>query len=263
LIRSNAFIKDFKGRTKSLSKRLKLFVKNPNEENAHDVRTAVRRVEVGISVLPSSSRTRRRTKKFRRVFRKLLKQSAKVRDLDIIYSRLSKYPTAPGRDKLMQDLKKRRKEVVQRTKDFTTIATKISPPNLKPKMISDTKLGRRFNRVVGKLAAKINKRLPLVLADETKIDDLHKVRIDSKRLRYVLELAPGDKQSEKLLSVLRDWQDALGSVRDIDVTLDFLRGLPKSPETDEILTKETNNRKQGYEKFVQLCKERPGAKIPS
>jgi CHAD domain-containing protein len=219
-------------------------------------------MDVVAVLFPKRLRRKRKTKRLRKIHRKFLKRSATVRDLDVIHSKLSSYPATVTRNRLLNTIKKSRKDAVVPAIDVAKRARKVPVPQPKIKDLSEPKLQNRFGQVVGKLTARVNKRLPIALKDPSNVDDLHKLRIDSKRLRYALEMAAEEKPSQ-LLEVLRSWQDVLGSVHDWDVTIEYLKGLKKSPEMNDYLTNETTKRKEHYEKFVELCKERPGAKIPS
>jgi len=66
----------------------------------------------------------------------------------------------------------------------------------------------------------VRKLLDAVLKDESHAEELHALRKETKKLRYLMELA---EESPPELSALAAWQESLGGIRDIDVAIDYLR----------------------------------------
>ena len=58
-----------------------------------------------------------------------------------------------------------------------------------------------------------------MLTAESKVDELHALRLEIKKLRYLLELS--EKSPPELPMVTR-WQESLGAIHDLDVALRFL-----------------------------------------
>jgi CHAD domain-containing protein len=113
---------------------------------------------------------------------------------------------------------------------------------------------------VRKLSSKITSKLPLVREDPSKVEELHVVRRDCKQLRYVLEMDEFARPPKALVA-LRSWQDLLGTIRDHDVMIAYLRVLKKSPEILAALNTETENRNNSYRKFIETSKENPVSRI--
>ena len=61
-----------------------------------------------------------------------------------------------------------------------------------------------------------------LLSDESKAVELHSLRKEIKKMRYLTELA--DKPAERL-SFLAKWQDSLGAIHDLDVAIAYLKGV--------------------------------------
>ncbi len=127
---------------------------------------------------------------------------------------------------------------------------------MKPRDLSESSLQKRYDKVMRKLGSKITSELPLVREDQSKVDELHVVRRDCKRLRYVLEMSEFKKPPKPLVA-LRSWQDLLGAIRDHDVMTEYLRGLKKSPEIQTALNLESENRRKSYLKFVEVSRDNP------
>jgi CHAD domain-containing protein len=127
---------------------------------------------------------------------------------------------------------------------------------VKSRDLPDSELQKRYNKVVRKLSSKITSEIPLVREDPSKVEELHVVRRDCKRLRYVLEMGEFSRPQKSLVA-LRSWQDLLGAIRDHDVMIAYLRGLNKSSEIQLALNTEIESRSNSYRKFVEASRENP------
>lgn len=249
---------------KSLGKTLEAFLDDPNEDNLHDVRIAVRRTDASMSALPKRFRERRKTKRLLSKLEDLLRRSAKVRDLDAVRARLSGYPPNRVLDRLLRSVEKSRGRQLRLTTALAASIHNLSSLCPDTKDVRDRKeIRKRLNKVVKKLRLKVNRTLPIVLAEPDKTEALHSLRKDCKRLRYTLELVPVHGEDSELIETLISWQDLLGAVRDGDVTIDYLEGLERSVvAVDKILRAENGRRKHDYEKFAGTCRETFGARLP-
>ena len=86
-----------------------------------------------------------------------------------------------------------------------------------------------------------------VLKDEAKTEELHSLRKEAKKLRYLLELAD---ESPRGLSVLTAWQDSLGAIHDLDVAISYLGESRIAFEKDRALRELRRERHRRYLKFV-------------
>ena len=120
---------------------------------------------------------------------------------------------------------------------------------------------KRIFKIAKKLVCSIEISLPLVLSDESRISELHKLRRDLRKLRYILSVAKaGNKRivMKKLGRAagaeidLKELQNLLGSIHDCDVTIEYLN---KKANSGEFLAKEISNRKQLYQEFVNRMKK--------
>jgi CHAD domain-containing protein len=129
-------------------------------------------------------------------------------------------------------------------------------------------LEARFNKVVASLVEDIELSLPVVLTNPDKIKELHELRKDCKKLRYLLELIPhqdsnssnnkdvNDKDIHSMITTLEDIQDILGSIHDNDTAISFLKQVSrrKKWKVSHILYNEISERAKKYEDLVQFCK---------
>ena len=132
--------------------------------------------------------------------------------------------------------------------------------------ISNKESKKRFSKVIGKFATRIEHNLPIVVNDNEKITELHELRKDCKKLRYLLELLPDnndknptnekDDYVSKLMEKLENLQDKLGIIHDYDTMIAYLnrrkgKGI-RSTLIQSILTKIGRERQNKYEEFVKF-----------
>ena len=121
--------------------------------------------------------------------------------------------------------------------------------------ICQKKLQQRFNKVVTKLIHRIELNFPIIITNSNKIEELHEMRKNCKKLRYMLELLPDDrKEVPKTIIELEKLQDMLGSIHDNDIVIAYLKAT-RVPKADQsILDNEFLERNHKYEEFIQFCK---------
>jgi CHAD domain-containing protein len=100
----------------------------------------------------------------------------------------------------------------------------LSTPRVKESAISTKELEMRYNRVVVRLRERIELRLPVVLTNADKLKELHEMRKDSKKLRYLLELSSHqNKEMHAMIAELEDIQDILGTIHDCDTMISYMK----------------------------------------
>jgi CHAD domain-containing protein len=256
LITRDSFAKEYGRFAKALTRRVKAYLRDPNAENVHRLRTATRRLQAAFALLPKTTRNEIKAQKTMARIKELMKVNASVRDQDIILSKLSMYKESPTYERLTEGLRKSRKSHLEQAKELALSVQKDPGPRVKPRDLSNPVLQRRYNKVVRKLGSKITSELPLVREDSSKVEELHIVRRDCKQLRYVLEMSEFSRPPKPLVT-LRSWQDLLGTIRDHDVMIEYLRGLRRSAEIQVALNIEIENRNKNYRKFVEVSRENP------
>jgi CHAD domain-containing protein len=256
LITRDSFAKEYDRFAKALTRRVKAYLRDPNAENVHRLRTATRRLQAAFALLPKATRNQNKAQKAMGRIKKLMKVNASVRDQDIILSKLSAYKQNPAYERLIEDLRKSRKFHLEQAKELAMSVQKNPGPRVKPRDLSDLTLQRRYNKVVRKLSSRITSKLPLVREDPSKVEELHVVRRDCKQLRYILEMSEFSRPPKTLVA-LRSWQDLLGTIRDHDVMIEYLQGLRGSTELQVALNIEIENRNKNYRKFVEVSRENP------
>ena len=250
MITAASFKKKFESDIERVDRRIESYLDSSSEEKIRDVRTAIRRLEAN-SKLMSRVLRRGRVSKYLDLCKKFFKISTEVRDLDIIQAKLTGYVELKSHKKTFKQIKNRRKELLVSSRKAAR-NIKNRRPVLDSSHLRESKLRKRFNKVVFKLNSDLQYLLPLVLKDPENVKELHSFRKTCKRLRYLLEVDPMKEGFSALIDLLRKWQDLLGEIRDSDITIDYFMRLRKAKSVAGALAKERNVRDHAYKKFVSL-----------
>ena len=117
-------------------------------------------------------------------------------------------------------LRNQRSDAAARAKVACELLGESPPPAIDQSAVKGRKISRRLRKGTRKHARAAVRLLPEVLGDESKVDELHALRLEVKKLRYLLEL-PNRKPPE--MDLMTRWQESLGAIHDLDVALEFLR----------------------------------------
>jgi CHAD domain-containing protein len=254
-ISSKSFVKTLQENMQRVDRRVDGYLANSNEGNIHDVRTAIRRVDASFMSLPKNVRKKNRAYNYTTVSKRLFKINSQVRDYDIIYGKLEKYSSEPVYIELTESLKKRRDAKLRKARNIALSLRKLPLPKIDEDDIPDKNLQRRFNKVVSKYSDRIELNFPVVLTNASKIGQLHQMRKDCKKLRYLLELLTDqNKETGRMISELEEVQDMLGAIHDDDIMTAYLKRARRPKAVHHILDDEMAERTKKYEEFVQFCK---------
>lgn len=256
-----------------VSNKLDDYIKEPNGENIHDIRKAVRRLEASYRALPSKKvRKKRVIREYTKYSKELFTINSQIRDFDIIGEKLSS-DAKPAQQDVIKSIEgsliKQRKTKLNEAISFALELRKLHVPKLTKKIkISNKRSKKRFSKVISRFATRIEHNLPIVANNNEKITELHELRKDCKKLRYLLELLPDNNGKDettkkdgyvsKLMEKLEKVQDLLGIIHDYDTIIAFLkrrkgRGT-RSTLVHSILTKLNRERQNKYEEFVKFVK---------
>jgi CHAD domain-containing protein len=249
-----SFVAKYVRTKKILTKRLKASLKDPSPEKVRSLRIAMRRMRLSTDLLPKKIRKAKITQDFLAALDEASKAIAKVRDLDIILSKISTYKPEMRIEERIARINETRESQLQAARRLTIAFQKAPIPKVREKDLSVPKLQKRLNKTTNLLIGAINGRLPMVLKDSSNIRDLHLLRMDCRRLRYLTELFRS-KKTTRVLPRLRSWQSQLGFIHDSDLTIEYLRNLGEAPEIQPILNDLVTQRMQSYEKFSSIAKQ--------
>jgi len=242
--------------TKRVDNRLNDYIKDSNENNIHDIRTAVRRLDASYRSLPKNIRRKNKISKYMRTSKQLFKINSQVRDYDIICEKLQKYSSEPIYSKLTGSLNRKRKTKLARARKIALSLRDLSLPSVKENAMSAKKLEMRYNKIIVRLRERIELHLPVVLTNADKLKELHEMRKDSKKLRYLLELSSHqNKEIHAMIAELEDIQDTLGTIHDCDTMIAYLKRIRYRNKVKHILDDELSERNKEYNDFIQFCKK--------
>ena len=133
--------------TKRVDNRVDDYIKDSNENNIHDIRTAVRRLDASYRSLPKNMRRKNKISKYMTTSKQLFKVNSQVRDYDIICEKLQKYSSEPIYTKLTGSLNRRRKTKLARARKIALSLRDLDVPQVKESAISAKKLEMRYNKL--------------------------------------------------------------------------------------------------------------------
>ena len=238
------------------------YIKNSNEKNIHDVRTSIRRFNAAFLVLPKRYRKGCLLSDYNQLANKFFRVNSELRDMDIIQEKLNAYPQTDQRNIVIDLLKKNRQSNLEGAKSIALSLKNMNSNKILDKMdITEKELQKRYNKLLFELMSKIETNFLIVITNTLKIKELHELRKDCKKLKYILELLVKDNNNKNntamgLIKTLQNIQDILGSIRDYDITIDYLKKLEPSKEIQEIVNNEIEQRRLKYEEFLRFCKRR-------
>ncbi len=252
------FLKKFKKISEYFYQKLCDYISNPNDENIHDIRVSIRRLESAYQILPKNTRKQDRVRKYVKQAKKLFKINAKIRDFDIICANMeSRYPDKTK--DLVLILKNSRSEQIKNANKLASKVSHLDIPKITKSSIKKSKLTKRYLKILDEIILNIHKNSIISLGDERKISELHMLRKNFKKLRYTLELASDKKTTHEILQNLKNIQDILGEIHDSDIIIDYLKSVDQNSTHREIIMAEVLYRSKKYNAFVMAFKKNPKA----
>ena len=242
-----------------VNNRVSKYLKTPNAKQIHDVRTSIRRLDATYLILPKKNRIGTSLSDYVLKCKEFFKVNSEIRDLDIIYEKLQKYPSNAHRNRVIEELKASRNATLERAKTIARSLKSTDTTRIIDKIgVTEKELQKRYNKMISRLISRIESTFPAVLTNQAKLEELHDLRISCKKLRYLLELLPEDKNNVlKTRKTLQKLQDILGTLHDYDFTIEYLGSLGQSStEIQEIITIEKEERNAKYHEFLRFCKRR-------
>jgi CHAD domain-containing protein len=238
---------------RALTKKVSNYLNDANERNVHDLRTTTRRTLAALQLLPKKLRKEKKIADYDARLEKLMKSNAKTRDIDIVIGKISPRNSSGEYENLLTELRKLRKSSLQLGVAYARALKADQGLPLRPKQLSSADLDKRFEKLYRKHVSRIENRLPVVVGNPDEKEQLHRLREDTRKLRYILDLG-NRKTLRKQLKDLRSWQDILGAIHDSDIFIQYLDRWKKSDETRSLVEDETVVRNRNYSEFRALAK---------
>jgi len=145
-------------------------------------------------------------------------------------------------------------DLVAKARKLAAPARGLSPPRVRRHDLSKKKLTARLRTRSATLARKITTSRHGAAEEGRDVKELHRLRRDSRSLRYTIEFFERSKDCSTLSQQLRTIQDSLGSVRDCDGALRLLRRCGAS-NLDPAFVRLTSKRRAMYASFARTRAE--------
>ncbi|HJT83047.1 MAG TPA: CHAD domain-containing protein [Nitrososphaeraceae archaeon] len=234
------------------------YIKNSNEKNIHDIRTSVRRFNASFLTLPKRYRKEYGLSEYNQLANRFFKVNSEIRDIDIILGKLKEYPETIQKNNAIDLLKNERQSKLECARTFALTLKNVNSNKILDKIdITEKEIQKRYNKILTILINKIETNFLIVITNPIKVEELHALRKDCKKLRYLLEiLGKEDNNAIRMVKTLQNIQDILGSIRDYDVTVEYLKKLEPSKEIQDIINNEIEQRRVKYEEFLIFARRR-------
>jgi CHAD domain-containing protein len=245
-VNSSSFEERYGEKSKALLELARTLPERPSPTAIHDLRVTARRIQVMFRLLPKRASFSESSMMFALVLKSILKATSQLRDLDTLMETLEPY-RAELPAEVFLSLENERSDSAARAKAAMEVLAEAPSSDLDTSEIRGKRLSRRLRKRVRKHGRRAAELLGEVLEDESKVKDLHALRIEVKKLRYLLEL--GSKIPPEL-PVMTKWQDSLGAVHDLDVAMDYIQRNRLDFTKDRVIHGLRGRRHSSYVKFL-------------
>lgn len=229
------------------ARRLQEYLDSQGEEQIHNLRTSVRRLESTHGALPKSARTAR-SKKYVMRAKSLFRRNSRLRDSDVIRSTLMRLGVPPDSEPVANLSRGKGPALFDILGDARKLAAARLPamPPVDPHAVA-----ARRKRKIWFLFDVVRRESQVMASDESKTKELHEMRKTVKKLRYLLEdevMSAGrngdgngdagagtarnnaknnrnagpDASMSRVLESVKKVQEAAGAIHDCDITIRYI-----------------------------------------
>jgi CHAD domain-containing protein len=199
-----------------------------------------------LRLLPKEARSSESALMFALCLKSIMKATSQLRDLDTLLETLEPFGSElPG--EVFLSLENERSDSAARARAVMAVLTEAPPSDLDGSSIRGKRISRRLRKRVRKHGRTAAELLGNVLEDESKVKDLHALRIEVKKFRYLLEL--GSKIPPEL-PVMTKWQESLGAIHDLDVATDYIQRNQLDFPKERVIRELHTRRRSSYARFV-------------
>jgi CHAD domain-containing protein len=235
-----------------VSKGLARFVERRSFDDVHDVRASIRRLDIAFALLPKTLRTDRLMKAYFRKLDRFYKLSTRATDLEVVRRELSALSRIADPDGASANQAREGRHLDREMQRLAKNILDRGPPPFRRLDISKSKLTRRWSRVMKETTRRMDKDYPDVVSDPAKVEELHRLRRDSRRLRYLLSFVEQSREVSDLGRLLIEVQDALGAIRDCDATIRLLGTSGRQTVNRRLSRRVRSKRAALYTEFVAV-----------
>lgn len=247
-----SFAEQLLSTSKRLSSKVDSLISDPSAENVHDTRTTIRRAQALFRLLPKNLRRKGKAARFLKSSKRVFRATSQIRDIDVTEVKLKQFETYTGFPEFFGLQKEKRVSLLRSgTKSFQTLK-RTTIPRFKLSQISDSKLSRRENKVVGKLQVQLKSQVAIILGNPTE-EQLHDFRKACKMLRYTLEV--DSRKNKEGLALLKKMQEIFGTLLDNYTSLRYLSESSLGNSAKPIVEKLTSENEAARAALEQMLKE--------
>jgi len=240
------FFESASQRIKAAARRLGSYAADPGEENTHEARIAIRRLEAAYSVIPKPLR-KKRLARFVKEYSRFFKMNSRVRDCDVMLAKLRSYGFED--EGLLARLTKQRRKHLRTARSQGESLLGLKTPKVRADPEYFAAVNEMFRYRCLELISEIKAALPRVTADESRMGELHRLRITVKKLRYLLELQSADGVGS-VVDGMKALQKVLGRIHDSDMFVEYAaKGSKRHPSLLPLIGLEREKR---HRAFAQL-----------
>lgn len=233
-------------RTNLSVQRLNNYLADPGPDNVHDMRTSIRRLVSAYGLVPKTLRKKKATR-FVCQYVKFFKINGPIRDCDIMLEKVAGHNSAKS---FAQYLSERRKRCVYGALDVAVSLSVLPTPRLT--LDSYDAITSRFQKNSLRLVSEIQALVFQAMGDIRAQNKLHCMRIAVKKLRYLMEMQPGN-YNDQMVSRLKNLQNMLGRIHDSDMFVDFAsKKMKRYPALEPLVNHEKDWRRSEFERLSSV-----------
>lgn len=247
------FAKQLTTTLKRTNSRVTAFLKDPDADNVHDLRTSIRRTEALLRLLPKNLRTRPEVITYLRNAKDVFRATTEIRDIDITSVGLSKFKSVEGMNELLASNEKKRTFLLRKARKCSAIYQKMNVLRIESAQLSQRKLEKRRKKILRRLKDSLIAQSKLLLSDRDP-EKLHELRKTCKQMRYSLEI--DSKDQKKLKETLVQVQKILGTFMDIHSTLRYTSSSSIAVSAKQIISELESDEVRAYESSVDMLKQK-------
>ena len=242
------FLSVYRRQLERTRKLLARCARDPSYDNIHDARASIRKLEAALSLMPKSFRRDRRSVSFMSRLESFYDLTTSLADHEAALRVLVALDPGSQPRALPPRTIQEQADLQTKARTLATLARGLIPPHVRRDDLSRRKLTARLRKRSATLARKVVVNGRGAAEGRHDIRELHRLRRDTRRLRYVIRYFEPSKGRSTLCQQLRSIQDFLGSVRDCDGALLLLSRCGTS-KSDPAFVRLASKREAMYASF--------------
>jgi len=222
----------------------------PSPEAIHEARIATRKLTTIVSLMPKRFRRDDRTVKAMDAFRLFYTDCAKIRDIDVLTSALSKDVANEKVKNIVEGLKAKRSVLLEGVFKSGVETSRLALPGFTHN--TRRRLGKRLNKLLDRRARRAVELYHIAVGGDEKSVELHKFRKECRHILYLLNFAKENSGVKSVKTELEDAKEKLGSIRDDDLLLNLFKNMHETVPIAKIVAAVSADRLAKYNNFFSV-----------